>query len=68
MKQQVTMKLWKETRTKLRLVSDLTNRPMCEILDEMIESKIESLNKNGEFDVIQGMLNKMGKHNGEEQN
>jgi hypothetical protein len=45
MKTTVTMKIWKATLTKLRLLYALTGRPMIEILDRLISDELEKEEK-----------------------
>ena len=42
-----TIRIWKTTLSKLRLLAALTNRRMVQVLDDLITRELEKVNTNG---------------------
>jgi len=48
MKQYTTIKLWKETRSKLKILSALTDKNMMACMDNLIEKELKKIDRNKE--------------------
>ena len=48
MKDRVTIKIWKDTRRKLKLLSAMLDKSMMECIDELIEEELKKQDKKKE--------------------